>query len=57
MAELVDAWTAQGLRNLWGEVPVVQQMQSEAGAAGALHGALQSGALDARPSPPRRACC
>jgi len=47
MAELADAWTALGLRNVWGEVPVVQQMQSEAGAAGALHGALQSGALSA----------
>ncbi|MFZ1909709.1 MAG: 2-oxoacid:acceptor oxidoreductase family protein, partial [Burkholderiales bacterium] len=47
MAELVDVWTAQGLRNLWGAVPVVQQMQSEAGAAGAVHGALQSGALTA----------
>jgi pyruvate-ferredoxin/flavodoxin oxidoreductase len=47
MAELIDVWTAQGLRNLWGAVPVVQQMQSEAGAAGAVHGALQSGALTA----------
>ncbi|MGA7986646.1 MAG: pyruvate:ferredoxin (flavodoxin) oxidoreductase [Burkholderiales bacterium] len=47
MAELVDVWTAQGLHNLWGAVPVVQQMQSEAGAAGAVHGALQSGALTA----------
>jgi len=47
MAELVDVWTAQGLRNLWGAVPVVQEMQSEAGAAGAVHGALQSGALTA----------
>jgi len=45
MAELADAWAAQGVKNIWGQVPVVQQMQSEAGAAGALHGALQSGAL------------
>jgi pyruvate-ferredoxin/flavodoxin oxidoreductase len=45
MAELADTWAAQGAKNIWGQVPVVQQMQSEAGAAGALHGALQSGAL------------
>src|SRR5450631_4402868 len=45
MAELADAWVAQGLKNIWGNVPVVQEMQSEGGAAGAAHGALQSGAL------------
>jgi hypothetical protein len=45
MAELADAWAAEGIKNIWGEVPVVQQMQSEGGAAGAVHGALQSGAL------------
>jgi pyruvate-ferredoxin/flavodoxin oxidoreductase len=45
MAELADAWTSQGLKNLWGQIPVIQQMQSEGGAAGALHGSLQSGAL------------
>lgn len=45
MAELADEWAAGGLRNLWGGVPVVQEMQSEGGAAGAVHGALQSGAL------------
>src|SRR5512145_2563305 len=45
MAELADAWTAQGVKNIWGQVPVIQQMQSEGGAAGAVHGALQSGAL------------
>src|SRR5512132_2046213 len=45
MAELADEWTAAGVKNIWGQVPVVQQMQSEGGAAGALHGALQSGAL------------
>ena len=45
MAELADAWAAQGLKNIWGQVPVVQQMQSEGGAAGAAHGSLQSGAL------------
>jgi len=45
MAELADEWAAQGIENIWGNVPVVQQMQSEGGAAGAVHGALQSGAL------------
>jgi len=45
MAELADAWAAEGIKNIWGQIPVVQQMQSEAGAAGAVHGALQSGAL------------
>jgi len=45
MAELADEWSAAGLKNIWGNVPVVQEMQSEGGAAGAVHGALQSGAL------------
>ena len=45
MAELADEWSARGLRNIWGSVPLVQEMQSEGGAAGAVHGALQSGAL------------
>ncbi len=45
MAELADAWAAQGVKNIWGQIPVIQQMQSEGGAAGAVHGALQSGAL------------
>ncbi len=45
MAELADEWTAVGLKNIWGQIPVVQQMQSEGGAAGAVHGALQSGAM------------
>ena len=45
MAELADEWAAGGLPNIWGNVPVVQEMQSEGGAAGAVHGALQSGAL------------
>ena len=45
MGELADAWTAAGKPNLWGDIPEVIEMQSEAGAAGALHGALQSGAL------------
>jgi pyruvate-ferredoxin/flavodoxin oxidoreductase len=45
MAEHADDWSAAGRPNLWGAVPEVVEMQSEAGAAGALHGALQKGAL------------
>jgi pyruvate-ferredoxin/flavodoxin oxidoreductase len=45
MGELADAWSAAGKPNLWGTVPVVVEMQSEGGAAGAIHGALQTGAL------------
>ena len=45
MGEQADAWSAAGQPNLWGTVPEVIEMQSEAGAAGALHGALTAGAL------------
>ena len=45
MAELADEWASQGRPNVFGSVPAVVEMQSEGGAAGALHGALQSGAL------------
>ncbi|MGH2660852.1 MAG: pyruvate:ferredoxin (flavodoxin) oxidoreductase [Actinomycetota bacterium] len=45
MGELADAWSAGGKPNLWGAVPQVVEMQSEGGAAGALHGALQAGSL------------
>src|SRR6266513_1008234 len=45
MAELADEWSSQKRPNLWGGVPSVVEMQHEGGAAGALHGALQSGAL------------
>ncbi len=45
MAERADEWSAAGRPNVWGTVPTVLEMQSEGGAAGALHGALQSGAL------------
>ncbi len=45
MGEHADDWAAAGRANLWGAVPDVVEMQSEAGAAGALHGALQKGAL------------
>src|SRR5512138_375325 len=45
MAEFVDEWAASGLKNIFGEQVKVVEMQSEAGAAGAVHGALQAGAL------------
>src|SRR3990170_2121027 len=45
MGEWADAWSAEGKRNIWDTVPQVTEMQSEAGAAGAVHGALQAGAL------------
>jgi pyruvate-ferredoxin/flavodoxin oxidoreductase len=45
MAELADEWSSEGRPNVWGSVPAVVEMQSEGGAAGALHGALQGGAL------------
>jgi pyruvate-ferredoxin/flavodoxin oxidoreductase len=45
MADVADEWASAGVQNIWGNVPVVQEMQAEGGAAGALHGALQSGAL------------
>ena len=45
MGELSDEWAAQGRKNLWGTVPTVVELQSEGGAAGAVHGALQTGAL------------
>lgn len=45
MSELSDLWATQGLQNIWGQVPDVIEMQSEGGAAGTAHGALQTGAL------------
>ncbi|MEJ2390430.1 MAG: pyruvate:ferredoxin (flavodoxin) oxidoreductase [Gammaproteobacteria bacterium] len=45
MGEWADEWSSRGQTNLWGTVPQVIEMQSEAGAAGAIHGALQTGAL------------
>ena len=45
MAEHVDEWAAAGRKNIFGETVLVQEMQSEAGAAGAVHGSLQAGAL------------
>ena len=45
MGELSDAWSSVGYKNIWGTVPHVIEMQSEGGASGAVHGALQSGSL------------
>lgn len=45
MGEWSDEWSAKGEKNIWGTVPTVVEMQSEGGASGAVHGALQSGAL------------
>lgn len=45
MGEYSEAWSSQGLKNLWGTIPEVIEMQSEGGAAGAIHGALQTGSL------------
>jgi len=45
MAEWADTWASEGKRNIWGTVPSVVEMQSEAGVAGAVHGALQTGSL------------
>jgi pyruvate-ferredoxin/flavodoxin oxidoreductase len=45
MGELSDEWSAQGRKNLWGTVPLVIELQSEGGASGSVHGALQTGSL------------
>src|SRR5436853_5213606 len=45
MGELVDAWAVVGEQNIWGMAPIVREMQSEGGAAGAVHGTLQAGSL------------
>lgn len=56
MGEFADQWAAERVPNIWGTVPSVVEMQSEGGAAGAVHGALQTG-LWRRHSPPLRVCC
>ncbi|HQG31605.1 MAG TPA: hypothetical protein PLA83_06725, partial [Deltaproteobacteria bacterium] len=45
MGEYADQWSAEGIKNVFGTVPSVIEMQSEGGAAGAVHGALQGGSL------------
>ncbi len=45
MAELADEWASRGIKNIWGNIPDVVEMQSEGGAAGTVHGALQTGSL------------
>ena len=59
MGEWADEWSAESRTNIWGTVPSVTEMQSEAGAAGAVHGTLQRGAMSTtftaiRARPPRR---
>ena len=48
MGEWSDQWSAEGRPNIWGTVPLVEEMQSEAGASGAYHGALQAGQCPGR---------
>lgn len=55
MGEWADQWASEGVPNIWGTVPRVVEMQSEGGAAGAVHGALQQGPWPP-PSPHRKAC-
>ena len=45
MGEWADEWAAKGIKNIWGTVPTITEMQSEGGAAGAVHGSVQAGAL------------
>ena len=45
MGEWADQWSSEGKKNIWGTIPLVVEMQSEGGAAGAVHGALQTGSL------------
>ena len=45
MGEMADEYSAKGKKNIWGTIPTVVELQSEAGASGAVHGALTSGAL------------
>ena len=55
MGEWADQWASEGLRNIWGTVPSVTEMQSEAGAVAAIHGALQTGR--SRPRSRRHRAC
>ena len=54
MADYVDQWSAQGMKNIFGTTVKVSEMQSEAGAAGAVHGSLNAGALTATYHAPQR---
>ena len=59
MGEWADQWSAEGKSNIWGSIPLVVEMQAEGGAAGAVHGSLQAGALTTtsgwRPNKARKA--
>ena len=57
IAEMVDEWAAAGKKNIFGNVVKVIEMQSEAGAAATMHGALQAGRSRPRHIPPRRGFC
>ncbi len=57
MAEQADAWAGNGLKNVWGDVPRVVEMQSEAGAIGAVYAARCRPAPSPPPLPHRRVCC
>ncbi len=48
MGESADAWSAANVKNMWGMTPLVREMQSEGGAAGVVHGSLQTGSLTPR---------
>ena len=52
MGEWADQWSADGQRNIWGSIPLVVEMQAEGGAAGAVHGSLQAGALTTEQTAP-----
>ncbi len=56
MGELSDEWSAKRKTNVWGDIPRIMEMQSEAGAAGAIHGALSGGHWPRRLRR-RKACC
>ena len=57
MAEHFDEWATEGKKNIWGNVVSITEMQAEGGAAGAIHGALQVGALATTFTAPPRDCC
>ena len=57
IGEWADTWAAAGRKNLWDTVPSIVEMQSEAGAAGAIHGVLQAGTLATRLRLRRGCCC
>jgi pyruvate-ferredoxin/flavodoxin oxidoreductase len=57
MGEWADQWSSEGRKNIWGTIPLVAELQSEAARAARCMAALQTGALTTNHSRPRRACC